>query len=321
MMELEIQTMQPGERLYAYRQSTQLEGQTGGVGYLRGDFGKDGREFFTTWEDGHGRYKTDAFRQEFDRVVNTLRQPGGLFSGRSEMARICHDHADAGFDGNDCREYGFRINTQQYSYLLRCHTNPGDYNFYLFAYMTEHLDRHMENAGRGIRFITPDYKELFRIPDGDKVRITWSDGERIEHTCRYIDDCHLELGRGMDGIRHICQLAEQLRQNGGTVIPLRSSLPEQCYNLLPSTGGIILVKKGETGFFKTDLPDMGREENRAFVLETNEKLGVSRAQAAAMLAGSMFGWQTQAADPCSYDEQGRMLTPKQRFQKERGEAR
>lgn len=237
------------------------------------------------------------------------------------MARFCHDHADAGFDGNYCREYGFRINTQQYSYLLRCHANPGDYNFYLFAYMTEHLDRHMENAGRGIRFITPDYKELFRIPDGDKVRITWSDGERIEHTCRYIDDCHLELGRGMDGIRHICQLAEQLRQNGGTVIPLRSSLPEQCYNLLPSTGGIILVKKGETGFFKTDIPDMGREENRAFVLETNEKLGVSRAQAEAMLAGSMFGWQTQAADPCSYDEQGRILTPKQRFQKERGEAR
>ena len=35
-MELEIQTMQPGERLYAYRQSTQLEGQTGGIGRLRG---------------------------------------------------------------------------------------------------------------------------------------------------------------------------------------------------------------------------------------------------------------------------------------------
>ena len=55
--------------------------------------------------------------------------------------------------------------------------------------------------------------------------------------------------------------------------------------------------------------------------EVAEKLGVSRAQAEAMLAGSMFGWQTQAADPCSYDEQGRILTPKQRFQKERGEAR
>ena len=122
----------------------------------------------------------------------------------------------------------------------------------------------------------------------------------------------------MDGIRHICQLAEQLRQNGGTVIPLRSSLPEQCYNLLPSTGGIILVKKGETGFFKTDLPDMGREKNRAFVLETNEKLGVSRAQAAAMLAGSMFGWQTQAADPCSYDEQGAHSDPEAEIPKRTG---
>ena len=48
-MELEIQTMQPGERLYAYRQSKQLEGQTGGVGYLRGDFGMSGRGFFTTF--------------------------------------------------------------------------------------------------------------------------------------------------------------------------------------------------------------------------------------------------------------------------------
>ena len=56
-------------------------------------------------------------------------------------------------------------------------------------------------------------------------------------------------------------------------------------------------------------------------METNEKLGVSRAQAEAMLAGSMFGWQTQAADPCSYDEQGHMKAPKQRTQKERGEAR
>ena len=131
----------------------------------------------------------------------------------------------------------------------------------------------------------------------------------------------LEKAKAEEAARLEAERLEQLQQNGGTVIPLRSSLPEQCYNLLPSTGGIILVKKGETGFFKTDLPDMGREENRAFVLETNEKLGVSRAQAEAMLAGSMFGWQTQAADPCSYDEQGRMKAPKQRTQKERGEAR
>ena len=36
----------------------------------------------------------------------------------------------------------------------------------------------------------------------------------------------------------------------------------------------------------------------------NEQIGVTRAQAAAMLAGSMFGWACPGADPANYDAQG-----------------
>ena len=63
----------------------------------------------------------------------------------------------------------------------------------------------------------------------------------------------LEKAKAEEAARLEAERLEQLQQNGGTVIPLRSSLPEQCYNLLPSTGGIILVKKGETGFFKQQI--------------------------------------------------------------------
>ena len=47
------------ERLYFYRQSQQLAGQTGQIGKLRADFDRDGNGFFTSWEDIRDHLKTD----------------------------------------------------------------------------------------------------------------------------------------------------------------------------------------------------------------------------------------------------------------------
>lgn len=62
----------------------------------------------------------------------------------------------------------------------------------------------------------------------------------------------------------------------------------------------------------------GMNGNREFADDRNVKNGVTKAQEAAMLAGSMLGWQTPAADPRNYDEQGQPIKPRQ---KDRGEAR
>lgn len=171
------------------------------------------------------------------------------------------------------------------------------------------LDRHMEKASRGIRFITPDYKEKFKIPDGDKIRITLSDGEQLDRTCRYIDDYHLEVG---SNLYHICEFAERMEQNGNTVIPLRSSLPEQCYVFVQTENCVGIVKKGESGFYRTDIQGGKPSETNALVNEMNKKLGLSKGQAEAMKAGSMFGWNTPAADPKSYDKNGIPVRPKQK---------
>ncbi len=76
-----------------------------------------------------------------------------------------------------------------------------------------------KKAKQGIRFITPGYKELFRIPDGDHIRIFTGGGETRDRTCRFIDETHFETSGGYSSaLYHICEFAERLEQTHGSVI-------------------------------------------------------------------------------------------------------
>ena len=305
-----INPLTEAECKYTYAQSTQIEGQTGCIGHLRGDFGSGGNEFFTSWFDHRRDLKTDQFKNELDEVINALRSGEyGLLKSRTDMSQYARSRPDSAFEGSYTTEYGFRADTEKYAFLIRCNPTRGDYNFYCYCYVREWLDRHMEKASRGIRFITPDYKEKFIIADGDKIRITLSDGEQLDRPCRYIDDYHLEVG---SNLFHICEFAERMEQNGNTVIPIRSSLPEQCYVFVQTENCVGIVKKGESGFFRTDIQGGKPSETNALVNEMNEKLGLTKDQTEAMKAGSMFGWGTPAADPKSYDKNGIPVKPKQK---------
>lgn len=309
--------MTAAEEKYTFRQSSQISGQTGLIGYLRADFGTSGKEFYSSWEDWNKERKTPDFKLELDDVINCLREDGDILSSRVAMSKYCRQTPQSQM-AMEPYYYGVRVDTEQYAYLLRLTPNKGDYNLYCYCYEHKWLDRHMKQAERGIRFIDPNYKELFRIPDGDQIRIIREDGTHTDQVCRYIDDYHVEIGSGWDSMFHICQFAEQMERCGNTVIPLRSSLPAQCYVFLPTTQEIGIVKKGEAGYYRSDLSPVYGQDGKAFAEELNRQGGVTKAQAAAMSAGSMFGWACPAADPKSYDKNGQLLKPKQR---ERGEAR
>jgi len=76
-------------------------------------------------------------------------------------------------------------------------------------------------------------------------------------------------------------------------------LPDFCFGKLPSTGEAIVIDRGESGYralrgdFDADVE--------------NEKLGVTKAQAEAMFAGSMFGWNVPGANPDNYDSEGNWI--------------
>ena len=294
------------EDKYTFSQSSQISAQCGLIGYLRADMDTNGNGFFSTWNDWRKDLKTDEFKAEFDRVINSLREEGDILYNRTSLAKYCYSTPQAKMN-TEQNYYGIRLDTDKYAYLMRLNPDKGEYNLYCYCYIKDWLNDHIRQAERGIRFIDPNYNELFRIPDGDRIRITFGDGEVSEEVCRYIDDYHMEVG---SNLFHICDFAERMEENGCTVIPLRSSLPEYCYSTLESTGELIIIRKGENNYYRSKLDCTDKDVTRAVAEANNQKLGVTKAQEEAMKTGSMFGWTCPGADPKNYDKDGNLIPSK-----------
>ena len=133
-----------------------LTGRRGISGICGGILAAVGNSFFFTWTDRWKRYRTDSFGAELDGVINALRSPEyGLLESRSAMTDYVREHPDSLFGADRGAVSGFRVDTGEHAYLVRCNPVQGDYNFYCYCYVSEHLDRHMADARKGIRFIDP----------------------------------------------------------------------------------------------------------------------------------------------------------------------
>lgn len=119
-------------------------------------------------------------------------------------------------------------------------------------------DKATLNEPKFIRFITPDYKEIFRIPDGEQVLLRYTDGTKEAFVCKYLDQTHLMLGwRAF----HICELSEHMQNNGTTVIPF----PEK--RMIWSN--IDLDLKDWISDLKEEYPDLSEDDYRAMMIERN----------------------------------------------------
>ena len=70
-----------------------------------------------------------------------------------------------------------------------------------------------------------------------------------------------------------------------------------------STGELIVIKRGECGYYPTDYNTSDKERNVELADRLNEKLGVDMWQRQAMEVGSICGWTVPGADPARYQEQ------------------
>lgn len=116
------------------------------IGHLRADFGRSGKEFWTTWwEHKNPELKTQDFRDALDDTINRLRDEEKDMSplrNRSAMSKFCFDYREARTEDTVLESYVFRVDVQpvRYSFIMRMTPRLGVYNLYCYCYRTKDLE-------------------------------------------------------------------------------------------------------------------------------------------------------------------------------------
>ena len=113
-----------------------LEGERarrfGFIGYLRGDYGRSGREFWTTLFDCQPHLKTQAFKDEFNGIIDYLREASlDPVEGPDVFQFHCLQNMRRRVMDTAVR---FKIVTGGYSYYFRCQPQVDDYHLYCMVF-------------------------------------------------------------------------------------------------------------------------------------------------------------------------------------------
>lgn len=102
------------------------------IGYLRGDFGKNGNEFYTSWFNKNEKLNKEPFKTEFDDVMKFLRER--LLTDRAYMRSFVYGNEQLKLDTSESNSHGMFVESENYEYDIRTISDNGNYDFYIYCY-------------------------------------------------------------------------------------------------------------------------------------------------------------------------------------------
>jgi hypothetical protein len=185
-----LQPAEEAEKPLFFRLDGEAAERHGSIGYLRADFGRSEKEFYSAWFDSQKHLKTPSFKHEFDEVINSLRDDGEKppFASRYALAAFCAAKPGAEFPAG--RGKGFRIRTPDFSYYARCNPKYGDYDIHCFAYdnrwlLPELADKH--ELPKRCFGILPSSGDMILITCGERKYTPFSSSATPEEKRRMVD--------------------------------------------------------------------------------------------------------------------------------------
>ncbi len=143
----QLRPASPEEAGLFYAQTPERDMELGAIGHVRIDFGSGGKGFHHTWwPRGPAELNTQEFRDELDKVVNDLRK--SVLKSLGAMNGFCCNHGGSIEGGACCQNYGYVLETERYTYRLRCNPIEGDYQAYLSCFDKQAQQMGLTEQGR-----------------------------------------------------------------------------------------------------------------------------------------------------------------------------
>ena len=133
-MKYKLEQVFPGQQRLLFALDKEDTFEKHKIGHVRGDFGRSGEQFYSTWFPCHEELKTRRFKDELQQVVDELRSglDFPLLRNRNSMRIVCLDNLQNRVPGGWHPDtFGFKIRTEHYWYFIKCYYGCGDYNFYV----------------------------------------------------------------------------------------------------------------------------------------------------------------------------------------------